>query len=47
MQHLKDLIKVIDQDDLEKVKRFIDNSKYLFKGAVGVRHVDFVGHKPK
>ena len=47
LKEVKDLIKVIDQDDLEKVKRFIDNSKYLFKGAVGVRHVDFVGHKPK
>ena len=47
LKEVKDLIRVIDQDDLEKAKRFIDNSKYLFKGAVGVRHVDFVGHKPK
>ena len=47
LEEVKDLIRVIDGKDLENVKKFIDASKYLFKGAVGVRHVDFVGYKPK
>jgi hypothetical protein len=43
----KNLVRLIDDGDLDKVKNFIDNSKWLFKDAVGVRHGDFIAYKPK
>jgi 2-polyprenyl-3-methyl-5-hydroxy-6-metoxy-1,4-benzoquinol methylase len=39
-------VKVVQDGDLSKVRAFIENTEFLFKGAVGVRHVDFIGHKP-
>ncbi len=41
------LITLVLNGNLEKVKDFIDQSKYIFKGATGVRHVDFVAHKSR
>ena len=43
----KNLVRLIDGGDLDKVKNFIDDSKCLFKDAIGVRHVDFIAYKPK
>ena len=40
-------IKLVKTSDLITIRKFIKNTKYLFKGACGVRHVDFIAHKPK
>ena len=47
LSEVKGLVKIIDEGNLNKVKNFIASSKFLFKDAVGVRHVDFIAYKPK
>ena len=32
--------------DLGAVRKFIEGTRHLFKGACGNRHVDFIAHKP-
>ena len=39
-------INLVKNSDLKAVKKFIKNSRYLFKAACGVRHVDFIAYKP-
>jgi hypothetical protein len=39
------LLKYLETKDYQKTKNFINQTKYLFKGATGVRHVDFIGYK--
>jgi len=41
------LINHLSDKDYEKTKNFIKKTRYLFKGAAGVRHVDFVAYKNK
>ena len=41
------LINHLSDKDYEKTKNFIKKTQYLFKGAAGVRHVDFVAYKNK
>jgi 2-polyprenyl-3-methyl-5-hydroxy-6-metoxy-1,4-benzoquinol methylase len=40
------LFDVVDGGDLEQVRLFIENAQYLFRGAVGVRHVDYLAYRP-
>ena len=40
-------INLVKNSDLKAVKKFIKNSRYLFKAACGVRHVDFIAYKPE
>ena len=40
-------INLVQKSNLSSVKKFIKNSKYLFKGACGIRHVDFIAYKKK
>lgn len=40
-------ISLVQKSDLKSVKKFIKNSKYLFKAACGVRHVDFIAYRSK
>lgn len=37
---------LVKNRDLAALRQFIEGTEYLFKGACGVRHVDFVAHKP-
>ena len=46
-QEAIDFIKVVQENDLDSVRKFIENTTYLFSDACGVRHVDFIGYKPK
>ena len=41
------LITLVLNGNLAKVKCFIDQSEYIFRGANGVRHVDFVSYKSR
>ena len=42
---LKKLIDILQAKDLEKTKEYIDSTTELFRGAQGIRHVDFIGYK--
>lgn len=39
-------VSLVKDGDLTKVREFIEKARYLFKGACGVRHVDFIAYKP-
>ena len=45
LNEVRDLLSHIEKKDFEKVKKFVHQTKHLFRGATGVRHVDFIGHK--
>ena len=45
LDEVNELLKLVERGELTKVKKFIKKAKYLFRGAAGVRHVDFVAHK--
>jgi hypothetical protein len=46
LEEVKDLLDIVNSGDVEKVRRFIVGASHLFRGANGVRHVDFVAYKP-
>lgn len=42
----KQFVKLVaDTSDLDAIKAYIDSCTHLFKGACGVRHVDFIAYK--
>ena len=45
MDEALQLLKHLESKDYRKTLTFINETKYLFKGATGVRHVDFIGYK--
>ena len=45
MEEVVKLLSYLEAKDYKKTKDFIKQAKYLFKGATGVRHVDFIGYK--
>jgi hypothetical protein len=47
IQEIKIVLKLINKNDFIMLKIFLKNTKILFKGFVGVRHVDFIGYKHK
>ena len=42
-----DFIQLTKKGDLNKLKKFVKNTKFLFKDAVGLRHTDYVAYKIK
>ena len=40
-------VSLVYESDLKKLRAFIEKTEALFKGMCGVRHVDFIGYKPK
>ena len=40
-------VNLVQKSNLSSVKKFIKNSKYLFKGACAIGHVDFIAYKKK
>jgi len=45
LEEIKQLLDTVETNDIDRVKSFISNTKYLFRGALGVRHVDFIAYK--
>ena len=41
-----EFVNVVKGGDLGAVRKFIEGTRHLFKGACGNRHVDFIAHKP-
>lgn len=46
VREAEEFISVVNQGDLGKVRAYIEKTQHLFKGACGVRHVDFIMFKP-
>jgi hypothetical protein len=42
----EEFVNLLKSSDLAQVRSFIETTQYLFKGACGVRHVDFIAYKP-
>ena len=42
---LKEFIKVVNNGDFVMVKDYVKKCKLLFKGPVGIRHVDYIAYK--
>lgn len=42
-----EFVKLVLHSDIETVREFIVSAQVLFKGACGVRHVDFIAYKPR
>src|SRR5262249_18378852 len=42
-----EFVSLVYRSDLNRVHRFIEEAKVLFKEACGVRHVDFIAYKPQ
>ena len=42
-----EFINLTKKGDLNKLKKFVKKTKYLFKDAVGIRHTDYVAYKIK
>ena len=47
LREVEGLLKILKTQDITKVKKFLDKTKILFKGYVGVRHIDYIGYKEK
>lgn len=44
---VKEFVRVVETSKPDKIKSYIDSCQHLFKGACGVRHVDFIAYKDK
>ena len=47
LQEVNGLLVVLKSKNLDKVDKYLKKTKVLFKGYVGVRHIDYVGYKYK
>ena len=47
LKEVEGLFKILQTRDLIKVKKYLDKTEILFKGYVGVRHIDYIGYKEK
>ena len=45
LEEVNILLDYIEKGDFKKVSEFVNQTKHLFRGATGVRHVDFIGYK--
>ena len=45
LKEVDELLKLVQKGDFKKVVTFVNQTKHLFRGATGVRHVDFIGYK--
>lgn len=46
LDEANEFVKRVLDSDVERVREFVVSTKVLFKGACGVRHVDFIAYKP-
>jgi len=46
IQEADEFVNLVNESDIKKLRKFIENTEVLFKGACGVRHADFIAYKP-
>jgi 2-polyprenyl-3-methyl-5-hydroxy-6-metoxy-1,4-benzoquinol methylase len=42
-----EFVRTVERGDVDEVRAYIAGCRHLFKGACGVRHVDFVAYRPE
>jgi 2-polyprenyl-3-methyl-5-hydroxy-6-metoxy-1,4-benzoquinol methylase len=47
IEEAKHFVQLVDAGNLDDLRKYILSCKHLFKGACGVRHVDFIAYKPE
>lgn len=47
LKESEDFVRVVEEGNLQNVRKFIETTQHLFKGACGVRHIDFIAYKPE
>jgi len=47
LEEAKTFVKLVDTKGLDDIRQYILTTKHLFRGAVGVRHVDFIAYQPE
>lgn len=47
LEEATQFVHLVDHASLTDVRQFIESTTHLFKGACGVRHVDFIAHRPE
>lgn len=47
VEEAKQFIYLVQNSDLDQIRAYIVSCKHLFKGACGVRHVDFIAYRPE
>lgn len=47
LDEAKRFVHLVETEDLDKIRTYLGSCKHLFKGACGVRHVDFIAYKPE
>jgi len=47
LDEANEFVALVSKSDLKTLREFIVSAKVLFKGACGVRHVDFIAYKPR
>ena len=45
VEESKNYIDLVNKNDFKNVKKFVDETKLLFRGPAGIRHVDFIAYK--
>lgn len=46
VEEARGFVNMVDSSNLDEIRAYIGACKHLFKGACGVRHVDFIAYKP-
>ncbi len=47
MSEAREFVRIVDSAGVDQIRGYIGSCKHLFKGAVGMRHVDFIAYKPE
>ena len=47
LKESQDFVRVVQTGELKDVRRFLEGTQHLSRGACGVRHVDFIAYKPE
>lgn len=45
LDEVKSMFDVLETNDVDRMAAFLKTTRQLFRGAVGVRHVDYIGYK--
>lgn len=45
LEEVKDLLKILEKNNYENLKTYLNKCKFLFKGPVGMRHIDYISYK--
>lgn len=47
LKEAQEFVEVVRNGNLKEVRSFIEGTEHLFRGACGVRHIDFIAYKPE